>query len=362
MDIKNTYFKYNTLIWAGLLLAQICFFYFISKSQKLLSFHIYFFEWQKAVHQKIFSWIPFSIGDVFYIILGVYILGIFIKSFKNRKKSFKQICILLNICYLTYQLIWGLLYFQPPIIEKLPEGKSNLNDIKRLTEIYFNKCIADRALIHENHAGVFKIKNIDSIKKEILNSQKSIPKKLINLSTTEVKSIKPSLFADFMSYTGILGYYNPFTAEAQFNNNIPDTQIPFTLSHESAHQLGIAREEEANFAAFLMGKNSQNNELRYSTHYFVLKNLLIHLQNYDPEYVKKMVSEFPVGLEKDFMEEKAFYKKHEGLLNTVFYITNDWFLKSNQQDGSISYSYFIELFIRYETKELRFTTQFQKHK
>ncbi|WP_376785804.1 hypothetical protein [Kaistella carnis] len=42
-------------------------------------------------------------------------------------------------------------------------------------------------------------------------------------------------------------------------------------------------------------------------------------------------------------------KKHEGLLEVLFGYTNDLFLKSNQQEGSITYSYFIDLLLRYES-------------
>jgi Zn-dependent peptidase ImmA (M78 family) len=57
-----------------------------------------------------------------------------------------------------------------------------------------------------------------------------------------------------MNKTGILGYYNPFTAESQYNPNIPATQLPFTLAHEMSHQLGYAREQEASFIAYLYSK------------------------------------------------------------------------------------------------------------
>ena len=53
------------------------------------------------------------------------------------------------------------------------------------------------------------------------------------------------MFGIIGNYVGFQGYYNPFTTEAQYNAELPNTYIPFTLSHESAHQLGFAREQEA---------------------------------------------------------------------------------------------------------------------
>jgi len=53
-------------------------------------------------------------------------------------------------------------------------------------------------------------------------------------------------------------------------------------------------------------------------------------------------------MKRDRLAEKKFVKQHEGVLDVFFGYTNDLFLKSNQQDGSITYSYFVDLLVRYE--------------
>ena len=153
-----------------------------------------------------------------------------------------------------------------------------------------------------------------------------------------------------MSYTGILGYYNPFTAEAQYNSELPASYIPFTLAHESSHQLGYAREQEANFVGFLIGKDSFNADLRYSTNLFALKSLLRYIQSEDPKFVEKILENYSESMKRDAIAEKLFNEKHAGLLDQFFAVTNNLFLKSNQQEGSITYSYFTELLIKYERK------------
>lgn len=49
----------------------------------------------------------------------------------------------------------------------------------------------------------------------------------------------------------LAGIYIPFTGEAIVRADWPAVQLPFVAAHESAHQLGFAREDEASFAAFL---------------------------------------------------------------------------------------------------------------
>ena len=166
---------------------------------------------------------------------------------------------------------------------------------------------------------------------------------------TSVSSFKPSLYSRIISYTGIQGYYNPFTAEAQYNPGLPSTYLPFTLAHEHAHQLGFAREQEANFIAFLTGKNSSDADLKYSTQYFVLKSLLNALAESDPGFVKDILRNYSPAMQRDRTAELSFRKKHEGWLEEFFGITNDLFLKSNRQEGAVTYSYFVNLLVRFET-------------
>jgi hypothetical protein len=59
---------------------------------------------------------------------------------------------------------------------------------------------------------------------------------------------KPVLLSEAMSWLGITGIYSPFTGEANVNARVPDPELPFAAAHETAHQRGFAREDEANFA------------------------------------------------------------------------------------------------------------------
>ena len=241
-----------------------------------------------------------------------------------------------------------MLYFQEPLIEKLPAEEPKLEEAKHLAEKYLQLCLEERKKVNEDEKGVFTIKEINSVKKEILKGQVNIPKFISEKRTTEINTLKPSFFSGMMSYTGILGYYNPFTAEAQYNSQIPSTSLPFTLAHESAHQLGFAREQEANFIAFLIGLNSNSHEIKYSTYYFVLKSLLNNIYLQDEAYVSHILRKYSPEMQRDRNYEKKFMADHEGYLDDFFGFTNNLFLQFNQQEGSITYSYFVDLLIRYE--------------
>ncbi|WP_233701936.1 DUF3810 domain-containing protein [Kaistella treverensis] len=325
-------------------------FFLFSKIQFFSALFHHFFEFQKASHQKLFAGIPFSVGDVLYILLIIYFAFIFIKILNRKKRPvyLLKFLMFLNVLYFIYQIFWGMLYFQKPLLEKLPEKNIGLNEVKFLTLKYLEKCKKSREFVSEDEHGVFRINDFQKVETEVLAQQKKIPAFLSRKSATEIHAFKKSLFHNVISYSGILGYYNPFTAETQYNADLPDTYLPFTLAHESAHQLGFAREQEANFVGYLIGRNSKNPDLKYSTDYFVLKSLLNSLVEENPEFVKNVIDNYSEGMKRDRNAEKLFVEKHAGLLDIFFGFTNDLFLKSNQQDGTITYSYFIDLLLRYD--------------
>ncbi|MGD1319644.1 DUF3810 domain-containing protein [Chryseobacterium sp. 2R14A] len=337
--------------WAGILLAQFLLFFTFSKLKFAVSLFENLFEIQKKTHQLLFAWTPFSIGDITYVLFGIFLMYLIIKSFrkKTRGNALFKILIVLNIIYFIYQIFWGMLYFQTPIISKLPKTAITLEKRKALALDYLEKAKATRKLVQEDKYGVFCIKDLKLIQKEILKQQKNLPGFITDKQAYKINSFKPSLFGEIMSFTGILGYYNPFTAEAQYNAKLPSSYMPFTLAHESSHQLGFAREQEANFIGYLIGINSTNSELKYSTEYFTLKSLLNSIIYEDEKFVKNILDHYSEEMKRDRFHEKKFISEHQGFLNDFFGFTNNLFLKSNQQEGSVTYSYFIDLLVRYKS-------------
>lgn len=356
--------KFTIQFWAGLLLAQFVLFYLLGRSEVVLKLHYDFFTAQKNIHVSIFSAIPFSVGDIFYTCLSIYLIYLAYRliSHRNKKETVKKIFTTINLLYCAYQVFWGLLYFQPSISSKLRKEQISDKEMKIFAEYLLSRCKDERAMVTEDENGVFTIKDIDHIQSIIQKTEQKIPVEFYPKQKNIPISSKSSLFSGIMSYTGILGYYNPFSAEAQYNKNLPSTALPFTIGHETAHQLGFAREQEANFISYLLCNESKQNELLYSAHFYTLKCLILEIKSRDPKYTQQIINNFSEGMKRDLEAERRFYKEHQSFLHILFEKTNDWFLKANQQEGSITYSYFTQLIMRYHKKELRFTTQFQKHK
>lgn len=329
---------------------QCVMFFVFSKIDFIIQWFGLFFEWKKSIHIPLFSQVSFSVGDIIYSFLGIYLVFLIFKILVSKRKKIFQIhfLILLNVFYFVYQIFLGMQYFQPPILDKLPKKHLTEERLRKLTLKYLQLCQYERERVGEDSSGVFQIRHISEVKREVIKAQNFLPKNIIKKTNVQYQSIKPSLFAKYFNFSGILGYYNPFTAEAQYHEELPSTYIPFTISHEVAHQMGYAREQEANFLGYLLGVHSQNSDIKYSTYYFVLKNLLNALRETNPNYVKQILKQYSPAMKRDRAYEIWYREKNEGVIDEILYITNDLFLKSNQQEGSVTYSYFLDLLNAYE--------------
>ena len=151
-------------------------------------------------------------------------------------------------------------------------------------------------------------------------------------------SLKPSIWGWLGNYTGFTGYYNPFSAEAQVNTTIPRFLLPFTTCHEVGHQLGYARENEANFAGYLAAVSSADTLFRYSTYLdlFLYANRNLYLLD------TAAASQYRKGLSPAIMHDlelwRAFNLRHRNPFEPVVRWLYGMYLRSNQQpSGLFSY-------------------------
>lgn len=298
----------------------------------------------------IFGWIPFSIGDVFYIILGFIILRTIIRIVKARKIKLVRIVANLSILYFCFHIFWGLNYFREPLQKSLKIVSTDYTTEE--LEIFTNQLINK-----VNHLQIIITQN-DTLKVEIPHSKKVLYNKVengyLNLSQEYPQfnynsiSIKNSLISLPLTYMGFSGYLNPFTGEAQVNSFNPMISYPITSCHEVAHQLGYAAENEANFIGFLSAINNEDIYFQYSSYYMALRYALNDLYGHDKEKYKLAFKNINKGIIKNMRESQEFWNSYQNPFEIYFKQIFNQFLKVNKQpEGIKSYNRMVGMLINY---------------
>jgi len=304
-----------------------------------------------------FGWIPFSMGDFLYaflVILCVRWIFIRIKTrFKQPKKWLLQATASLSFLYAIFHILWGFNYYRLPLHQSLAIEN---NYSKEELRVFSEKLVQQTNQLHQQIVTNDSIKVIfpfshtelkDLSVQGYVKLEQNFPQ-----SNYRGKSIKPSLFTIPLTYMGFNGYMNPLTSEAQINNWIPKFKLPSTISHEMGHQLGFAKENEANFMACLNTMNHENIYMRYAGYAFALKYCLGDLYLQSPCAAENLIAQLHIGIRKNYREVDLFWEKHENPLEPFFKEFYGGYLQANNQPQGIdSYNYVVALLVNYFEKE-----------
>ena len=155
---------------------------------------------------------------------------------------------------------------------------------------------------------------------------------------------KPVLLSEAMSYTHITGVYSYFTGEANLNVNFPDYTLPYTAAHELAHQRGIAREDEANFMAFLVCTASEDPYFRYCGYLNLYEYVASALYSADSERYFAVLDTVDYRMRGELIAYSEFFDQYrENVVSEVSGAINDTYLKLQGTEGSKSYGRVVDL-------------------
>ena len=183
--------------------------------------------------------------------------------------------------------------------------------------------------------------------RRLCDAYDTVAEKYNNLESFDTTP-KPVLFSTVMSDSGIMGIYSFFTGESNVNVEYPDYTLPFTTAHEMAHQRGIARENEANFVAFLVCISSDDAYIRYSGYLSMLEYFLSAAYSTDKAAYPDLFATISAVAIDDIMASNAITEAHkDSLIRKINDMLNDNYLKFNGTVGIISYGYVVRLTVGY---------------
>jgi len=285
------------------------------------------------------SLFPFALGDILYallIFIALKSIFFFLKKRKSLTKKDRFIIPLkaLNIIlilYISFKLLWGLNYSRPSISSQLAitDEKYTVKELVLLNNFFIDRLNELQPKINPKQS--YTVKEIKE--KSVIAYQKMQQRQAF--FGYAIPSFKPAINSWAISKIGIEGYYNPLTGEANLNMLLPAWVLPFVACHEISHQLGVAREDEANLVGYLTSVNSDDVNFQYSANYNMLRYLLLEIRIKSPEDYEMLYKKIAPGVLANFKAESDFWRKYNSEMSGYMNIAFDKFLKLNNQKSGI---------------------------
>lgn len=307
----------------------------------------------------LFGWLPFSIGDLLYLAAAFWLIYKLIKWTKKAiarkltragtKRSALNFLAFLLCLYLVFNLAWGLNYNRLGLAKQL-----NLEFTRYTPEELRSLTTELAGRVNQSKEAWLKSDQPYPNAKELfrrsgrLYAQAKSPYPFLSIN---ILSVKPTLFSLMGKYAGFTGYYNPFTGEAQVNTGVPDFIQPFTTTHEIAHQVGYAKENEASFAAYLVIASTNDDLFRYSCYLDMYIYANRELFFYDSLASRSIAQSLHPAVRADLQEWKNFLKKYRNPVEPFIRWSYGHFLKFNDQpQGILTYDEVIGNLINFRKK------------
>lgn len=256
------------MIWSGvLLLLAIALPVVLPCSQPLVhAYYHWVFVPLQSLRGYILGYLPVSIGDAAYIVAGAILLRTLIRWIKyirrwsrDKGQFYASVLNTVNAVlmgYLWFVIGWGANYYQPSLryTWRLAAHKDTLS----LTS--FDSLLVDHLNTMAPGYRYPSFAHVNTIARDNYTAYADVPVAGPGLR------IKYSYFGYFLERLAIEGYYNPFTGEGQISHKLPAFMLPFVVSHEMAHQAGIAAEGDANLMAYAVSTLGADTTFRYSAY------------------------------------------------------------------------------------------------
>jgi len=162
----------------------------------------------------------------------------------------------------------------------------------------------------------------------------------------------------FYSQQYIMGYYFPFSMEANYNRQMYVTNMPVTMCHELSHLKGFLLEDEANFIGYLACVDAPEELFRYSACLSVIgyldRDFLKAIGRNEEIYLSHPQIDPQVWADKKFLTDEAWEQVEEKAVISTETVKKaaDTFLDTNLTlngvaDGTVSYSRVVKLLLQY---------------
>ncbi|MCR4633973.1 MAG: DUF3810 domain-containing protein [Erysipelotrichaceae bacterium] len=239
---------------------------------------------------------------------------------------------------------WMLNHYAPKLSSELDlvVGEYSYEQLYETTQYYYDEAAKYAAAIARDEEGHAMKQDFYEMASLAGASYEKLAESYPVFKGSSVRIKKLSLIGEYLMYNGIVGMFMPISGEAGVPGSVPIVPLAFTMTHEAGHRLGLAGEEEANFAAYLACVNSEDVRFIYSGYYNAFSYCFSALYRTDPEEAvelyKSKEDRGHLLVRLDRSDTSAVYRSYDSPLQEVSDKVNDTYLKTfSEKEGIKSY-------------------------
>ena len=302
---------------------------------------------------------PFSVFELLVLLALPLLCALIVLSLRGKLtrvrcvRNIFSVTALLSIIFSSFVFTLGVGYRTTDVSDKMSLNNEGSISPEELLEVALLVREEINGLVDEiefyggeSHSGYTVRKTSALLCDAYDNLYESYP-----VFTSFESRVKPVTFSGVMSDAGITGIYSFFTGEANVNTAYPDFSTTFTIAHEMAHQRGFARENEANFVAFLACIHSDDPYIRYSGYLYIYRYLMSDLYRASRELHAPVRDGLDNRAREDVLAANAVAIAHSNKkLGEISDKVNDSYLQMNGTEGIVTYGYVVRLAVVYYRK------------
>lgn len=302
--------------------------------------------------------LPLSVAELLIglavITILVYIIYTIIKLIRCGGRLKRLYAAVINLLaaglavYAGFCMLWGVYYYGDDFMTRsgLKNDNISVEQLETVTE-YFAALVNEYSSQVPRDADGNYVADRDAILRRSNEVYANVEETLPCLSGPAVRA-KGVYFSRVMSYTDFTGFFFPFTAEANVNTDFPPALFASTVAHELAHQRGVAKEQEANFAAVLASLEYGDAEYCYSACVLAYTHLGNALYSADYDAWKSIYLTLNEDVRRDFAANREYWAQFETPVQKVSNTVYEGFLYSYDQSmGLKSYGACVDLLVNY---------------
>ena len=303
------------------------------------------------------GWIPFSLAEGLILLVPVFAVVVVVYANKRYADTWRQVFCFIGMAASVASIFFSLFvfgfgtgYHGTGLDEKLGVDKREVSaeELRHTAEILVEIINANAEELTFNSDGqAIMPYSYNEMSARLVKAYDSLCDTYAFVPRLSSR-VKPVMLSKPWTYTHISGVYTYFTGEANINTNFPDYTLPFTAAHEMAHQRGMAREDEANFVAFLVCMQSDDAYIRYSGALNLYEYVANALYMADREAYVELYTTLAPRARLEMSAYSEFFSEYvDSVASDVVGTVNDTFLKLQGTEGTASYGFVVDIAVAY---------------